>query len=146
VSLGDRSRPSESGSDKTIAAVNIIIPTAATLANALPRPHCRRCDAPLVNEFQLEHGLCDPHIAEYQEMRAKFYTNGAEPATAVNRDCDYWVNGGYCGNPKTRRYINGWRCAAHTPAAIAGRTDIEPDPDLTLAALQGQGRAARCAT
>jgi putative DNA primase/helicase len=64
--------------------------------------------------------------------------------TAVDRACNYWSNGGRCGQPETRRYLNGWRCVAHTPAALAGRPDIEPDPELTLAALQGQGRAARC--
>jgi hypothetical protein len=47
-------------------------------ADVLPRPHCRRCDTQLANELQLGHGLCDPHIAKYQEMRAAFYTNGAE--------------------------------------------------------------------
>jgi hypothetical protein len=52
----------------------------STSPDALPRPHCRRCDTQLVNELQLGHGLCDPHIAKYQEMRAAFYTNGAEPA------------------------------------------------------------------
>jgi hypothetical protein len=61
--------------------------------------------------------------------------------TAADHACDHWSNGGRCGNPETRRYINGWRCAAHTPAALAGRPDLEPDPELTLAALQA--KAAR---
>jgi hypothetical protein len=52
----------------------------------------------------------------------------------------HW-SGGYCGNPETRRYINGWRCTAHTPASVAGRTDIQPDPGLTLAALQAKAAA-----
>ena len=36
-------------------------------------------------------------------------------------------------------YTDGWRCAAHTPAAIAGRPETVPDPALTLAGI----RAAR---
>jgi hypothetical protein len=67
--------------------------------------------------------------------------------TAADRACDYWSNGGRCGKPETRRYINGQRCAAHTPAALAGRPDIEPDPERTLAALQAKAgeRYAACA-
>jgi putative DNA primase/helicase len=59
----------------------------------------------------------------------------------VNRACDYWSNGGYCGSPEVRRYINGWRCIAHTPARVAGRPDIQPDPELTLAALRAKAGA-----
>ena len=33
--------------------------------------------------------------------------------------CDYWSSGGRCGNPETRRYINSWRCVAHTMDLIA---------------------------
>jgi hypothetical protein len=50
---------------------------------ALPRPHCRRCDTALANDLQRKHGLCDLHIAEYQAMRAVFYTTGAEPTLAA---------------------------------------------------------------
>jgi hypothetical protein len=32
--------------------------------------------------------------------------------------CDWWADGCYCGDLNTRRYINGWRCIKHTPAAI----------------------------
>jgi len=32
--------------------------------------------------------------------------------------CDYWTDGNYCGAAITRRYMNGWRCIKHTPAAI----------------------------
>jgi hypothetical protein len=58
--------------------------------------------------------------------------------TAADHACDYWSGGGYCGNPETRRYINGWRCVAHMPAALADRPDLQPDPELTLAALQAK--------
>jgi hypothetical protein len=51
---------------------------------ALPRPHCRRCDTQLVNDLQRRHGLCDPHITEYQAMRAAFRATGAEPAPPVD--------------------------------------------------------------
>ncbi len=36
-------------------------------------------------------------------------------------------------------YTDGWRCADHTPAAIAGRPETVPDPALTLSGI----RAAR---
>jgi Bifunctional DNA primase/polymerase, N-terminal len=68
-------------------------------ADALPRPHCRRCDAPLVSDLQLGHGLCDPHIAKYQEMRAAFYTVGAaEPSSAVDHGCAESAGNGFDGN------------------------------------------------
>jgi hypothetical protein len=63
-------------------------------ADALPRPHCRRCDTQLVNELQLGHGLCDIHIAKYQEMRAAFYTNGADPTLAAPAEDDGQVDYG----------------------------------------------------
>ena len=44
-----------------------------------------------------------------------------------------------CAQPACGLYPDGWRCAAHTPAAIAGRPETVPDPALTLAGI----RAAR---
>jgi hypothetical protein len=32
--------------------------------------------------------------------------------------CDYWTDGTYCSCQFSRRYMNGWRCIKHTPAAI----------------------------
>jgi Bifunctional DNA primase/polymerase, N-terminal len=46
------------------------------------------------------------------------------------RSCDYCSDGSYCGAVKARRYVNGWRCLAHTPAALAGR----PEPYLSARA------------
>jgi hypothetical protein len=63
---------------------------------------------------------------------------GISASSILIHACDYWSSGGRCGNPETRRYINSWRCVAHTPAAVAGRQDIEPDPELTLSALQAK--------
>ena len=35
-----------------------------------------------------------------------------------------------CVSANTRRYMNGWRCKEHSPAAIAGRPEPEVDPTL----------------
>ena len=35
------------------------------------------------------------------------------------------MNGCYCGSADTRLYAEGYRCPAHTPAALNGR----PEPD-----------------
>jgi hypothetical protein len=35
-----------------------------------------------------------------------------------NHACDYWADRSYCGAAITRRYMNGWRCIKHIPAAI----------------------------
>jgi hypothetical protein len=48
-----------------------------------------------------------------------------------NNACDYWVDGNYCGCPFTRRYMSGWRCIKHTPAAI--RTALNPTTERTPA-------------
>ena len=50
--------------------------------------------------------------------------------------CGHWSDGVECGQAPTRRYLAGHRCAAHTPAALAGRLDLEPDPERTLDALR----------
>jgi len=67
----------------------------STSPDALPRPHCRRCDTALVNDLQLKQGLCDLHIAEYQAMRAVFYTTGAEPASPVDHGCTETAGSGF---------------------------------------------------
>jgi hypothetical protein len=38
--------------------------------------------------------------------------------------CDYWADGNYCGCPFSRRYMNGWRCIEHTPAAIRNAANL----------------------
>jgi D5 N terminal like len=48
-------------------------------ADALPRPHCRRCDAQLVNDLQRKHGLCDLHM-NGQHRSARFARQDGEPA------------------------------------------------------------------
>lgn len=50
--------------------------------------------------------------------------------------CSHETQGEVCGALPTRRYLNGHRCEQHTPAALAGRSEVAPDPDRTLAALQ----------
>jgi hypothetical protein len=41
-------------------------------------------------------------------------------AQTRNTACNYWTDGNYCGDANTRRYMIGWRCIKHTPAAIRG--------------------------
>ena len=50
--------------------------------------------------------------------------------------CRHFDGATECGATPTRRYLPGDRCAAHTPAALAGREDLVPDPTRTLEALR----------
>jgi len=44
-----------------------------------------------------------------------------------------------CGTrDHVRTYLNGPCCPAHTPAALAGRSEPVVDPDQTLAALRAR--------
>ena len=43
-----------------------------------------------------------------------------------------------CGAEPARPYLTGEQCPLHTPAAAAGRPDIQADPDRALEALQRQ--------
>ena len=81
-----RGRPGEetAPSDATEAKSTPTAVWRAPIPDALPRPHCRRCDTQLVNELQRKHGLCDPHITQYQAMRAAFRPTGAEPSSSVD--------------------------------------------------------------
>ncbi|WP_028472981.1 hypothetical protein [Nocardioides alkalitolerans] len=55
----------------------------------------------------------------------------------MTEPCSAWAPAaGYCGTPTTHRYLPGWRCPQHTPAAFAGRPDVVPDPKLTIAGLR----------
>jgi Bifunctional DNA primase/polymerase, N-terminal len=49
------------------------------IAEATPRPHCRRCDTQLVSDLQRKHGLCESHITEYQATQDLFQANGDGP-------------------------------------------------------------------
>ncbi|CAL9296683.1 hypothetical protein SUDANB25_02669 [Streptomyces sp. SudanB25_2051] len=46
---------------------------------------------------------------------------------AIAYRCRHWdgTRRRYCGAPGARRYLTGYRCPLHTPAALAGR----PEPD-----------------
>jgi hypothetical protein len=50
--------------------------------------------------------------------------SGGPPA---DRPCSHHGPAGHCGATPARLYLPGWRCAAHTPAALAGR----PEPGAT---------------
>jgi hypothetical protein len=43
-----------------------------------------------------------------------------------------------CNGTNTRRYMTGWRCKQHSPAAMAGRPEPDVDPTRTLQALQAK--------
>lgn len=51
--------------------------------------------------------------------------------------CGLYDGGDSCEVRGERRYIVGWRCPRHTPAALAGHPEPPtPDPALTAAGLQ----------
>lgn len=50
--------------------------------------------------------------------------------------CGLYEGGDNCGALSERRYMNGWRCPRHSPAALAGRTETTPDPARGAAALR----------
>lgn len=50
--------------------------------------------------------------------------------------CNYWHPSGYCGDPATRRYLNGWFCPEHAPARLAGHKEVVP-PDYGLKPIVG---------
>lgn len=52
------------------------------------------------------------------------------------RPCEHWTDGTYCGEPRTHQYVSGPRCVAHTPAKMANREDLVPDPESTLEAIR----------
>lgn len=54
----------------------------------------------------------------------------------ANGPCTHVAVATVCGATPTRRYLTGDRCAAHTPAAVAGRTEAAPDPALTIVGLR----------
>lgn len=50
--------------------------------------------------------------------------------------CEHETAGTLCGHPTRRRYLTGWKCATHTPAALADRPETTPDPARTLNGLR----------
>lgn len=53
------------------------------------------------------------------------------------RPCAHYREGhGFCGETPTRAYIVGPRCAAHTPARLAGRPETVPAPASTMKGLR----------
>lgn len=43
------------------------------------------------------------------------------------KPCTYYAHDRYCGDPDTRRYINGHYCRLHTPSVISGGEPISPE-------------------
>lgn len=65
-------------------------------------------------------------------------------ATPVGTPCGHWSDGvGYCGTPTRVRFLPGFRCPDHTPAALAGRPEASPDPELTMEGLRRTWYAER---
>lgn len=52
--------------------------------------------------------------------------------------CTYETAGRMCAvsSAAVRAYLTGWRCPAHSPAAVAGNSESTPDPSRTLSALR----------
>lgn len=49
------------------------------------------------------------------------------------KTCDHFEQGwGVCGAPTEHRYLVGWRCPLHTPAALNGR----PEPGATAYSIK----------
>ena len=49
----------------------------------------------------------------------------------VRKDCRHWIGaeGRYCrSGDGVRRYLPGYRCRLHTPAAVKGRPEPRPGP------------------
>ncbi|PSJ29807.1 hypothetical protein B7P34_04665 [Streptosporangium nondiastaticum] len=49
---------------------------------------------------------------------------------ALNFRCRHWDGQArrYCGAPRARRYLPGYRCPLHTPSALAGRPEAPESP------------------
>lgn len=55
----------------------------------------------------------------------------------TNPECRHWIGTTrrYCHTTdRLRPYPIGWRCPAHTPAAVAGRPEPQPGPGWPTAA------------
>lgn len=53
--------------------------------------------------------------------------------------CTIQTGGRACGSTRqVRHYLTGHACPDHTPAKTAGRPETQPDPQLTLDALQAR--------
>lgn len=52
------------------------------------------------------------------------------------KTCTYYLHDHFCGERAVGRYLPGWRCPVHTPAAILGR----PEPDTADAPHPAQLR------
>lgn len=50
--------------------------------------------------------------------------------------CTHLAGTTVCGDEAVGRYLTGPRCAAHTPAALAGQPEAAPDPARTLNGLR----------
>jgi putative DNA primase/helicase len=48
------------------------------------------------------------------------FQTGRSTRSSGGKPCDFWADGNRCGNPDSRRFVNGWRCVRHTPDAIRG--------------------------
>ena len=86
-----------------------------------------------------------PRVIELLEARAAWDAQHPDDPSIVrpvqpadqpgDPACEHWFDGHYCGATPARPYLVGRRCAAHTPAALAGQPEPCPPADSTLAAL-----------
>jgi hypothetical protein len=123
--------------------------------SGLPVAVCRftqamcECDDVHVPKTAFEH----PHTCPFQSpdvvamcaQTCGFATCSGKPLP-VNRyltledvppwACTHWLADHFCGVQIARRYLAGWRCAEHQPAALNGRTVPVPDPRLSMDGLR----------
>ena len=63
---------------------------------------------------------------------------GIEHPLPVSRElCGHYEGGDHCGVLSEKRYQPGWRCPRHTPARLAGRPELTPDPACTAEGIRG---------
>lgn len=81
-----------------------------------------------------EHVVCRNCDAAYRQGTVKRHLTLESLAADA---CSHYLPDGYCGvRERTDRFLVGWRCPVHTPAALAGRREVVPDPELTLEGLR----------
>lgn len=51
-------------------------------------------------------------------------TDATVPGILAARSCGHFGAGGTCGATPARPFKTGWRCLAHTPAALAGKPEL----------------------
>lgn len=68
-------------------------------------------------------------------------TPGRPAGDRPKPDCQHWIgaeNRRCRSGDQVDQYLTGWRCARHTPAAIAGRPEPQPGPGWPIHRTEAQ--------